>query len=249
MKRPQRREQPSAEIVGWFRTRLSGWFALNGRSFSWRYVDNQYLVVIAEALLQRTTATAVEAFLPAFLRRFPTWEAIREAKLDELEAQLRPVGLWRRRAASLKELSTRLVEADGLPASHEELLGLPGVGQYIANAVSLVVHGERRALLDSNMARVLERFFGARQLVDIRYDPYLQELASRVVDAEDAKAINWAILDLAAAICRPRPRCEACPLAKRCRTGLLRSAGTVATEALHAAVPTSAGAQPAAIGS
>jgi A/G-specific adenine glycosylase len=192
------------------------WFPAHGRSFSWRNEASEYRTFVAESLLQRTTAAAVDGHLSRFLERFPTWESVRDADMQDLESVLRPLGLWRRRAASLKKLAAIVAGVASLPADHADLRRLPGVGQYIANAVSLVVHGERRPLLDSNMARVLERFFGPRDLADIRFDPYLQALAHRVVDSPEAKAVNWAILDLAALVCRPVPRCDTCPVAARC---------------------------------
>jgi len=104
-----------------------------------------------------------------------------------------------------------------LPKTRDGLQALPGIGQYVASAVLVYVYGRPAPLLDTNMARVLERFFGDRQLADIRYDPYLQELAQAVVDGNDAKSVNWAVLDLAATVCRLRaPRCIECPLATRC---------------------------------
>ncbi len=73
-------------------------------------------------------------------------------------------------------------------------------------------------LLDVNMSRVLERFFGPREMSDIRYDPYLQDLAYRVVDIPEPQEINWAILDFAAAVCKARtPICEGCPLNEKCK--------------------------------
>lgn len=216
MSRRQPRAQPPDDLVRWFRARVLSWFAVNGRTFSWRVVDDVYRTLIAEALLQRTTARTVDAYLPHFLQRFPSWEAINDAALEDIEHELRPIGLWRRRAVSLKRLANVMSDTAALPTDYGQLQLLPGVGQYIANAVSLVVHGARRPLLDGSMARVLERFFGPRVLSDIRYDPYLQLLAGRVVDAADAKSVNWAILDLAARVCRPRPRCDNCPLALRC---------------------------------
>jgi len=66
------------------------------------------------------------------------------------------------------------------------------------------------------MSRVLERFFGARKLADIRYDPYLQELSYKIVEHENAKAVNWAILDFGALICKPNPLCLICPLQAIC---------------------------------
>jgi A/G-specific adenine glycosylase len=223
LRRSRPRAQPPGESLDWFRTRVLDWFSSNRRPFSWRETEDEYPTLIAEALLQRTTARVVDAHLPRFLERFPTWETINRADVEELEHELRPLGLWRRRAAVLKRLAAVMSSEVALPPHNEALRALPGVGQYIANAVSLVVHGERRPLLDSSMARVLERFFGPRDLSDIRYDPYLQLLARRVVDTRDAKALNWAILDLAARVCRPKPECELCPLASRCPSAGLRA--------------------------
>ena len=92
------------------------------------------------------------------------------------------------------------------------------VGQYIASAVLLFCHDQPEPLLDVNMARVLERYFGPREFADIRYDPYLQSLARKVVSCRRPAQMNWAILDLAALVCRTHsPRCGECPVAKGCR--------------------------------
>ncbi len=103
------------------------------------------------------------------------------------------------------------------PKSRIELEELPGVGQYVASAVILFCHAGREPLLDVNMARVLERCFGARKLADIRYDPWLQALARQFVDHPQAAKLNWAVLDLASKICRTNePQCNACPLQTDC---------------------------------
>lgn len=103
------------------------------------------------------------------------------------------------------------------PRDRQEIEGLPGVGQYIANAIQLFCHGEPMPLLDVNMARVLERYFRPRQLADIRYDPYLQELSLRIVNCNDPQQMNWAILDFAGIICKVKdPKHEICPLSKGC---------------------------------
>jgi len=108
------------------------------------------------------------------------------------------------------------------PKDRDAIEALPGIGQYIANAVMLFCHGQSRPLLDVNMARVLERVFGPRKLVDIRHDPYLQELASRVARCKNSAKLNWAILDLGATICLAKnPRCRECPLVSMCLTGYL----------------------------
>jgi A/G-specific adenine glycosylase len=103
------------------------------------------------------------------------------------------------------------------PSDRADIEALPGIGQYIANAIQLFCHKLPRPLLDVNMARVLERVFGTRKLADIRYDPFLQDLAGRFVRSKMSARLNWAILDLAATICLARnPCCRNCPLAVMC---------------------------------
>lgn len=194
------------------------WYVGRQRTFPWRRdAATQYERVVAELLLQRTRAETVRAFLPAFLRRFPSWRALAAADESEIAAFLRPIGLWRRRANVLKRLSLALAATNGrFPQERASIQELPGVGQYVANSVLLFCHGSRQPLLDASMARVLERYFGPRRLADIRYDPYLQQLAWRVVQTDDAPSLNWAILDFAALVCLPKPRCQTCILRRGC---------------------------------
>lgn len=202
-----------------FQARLLGWFTRCARKFPWRRRRaTLYHKVVAEVLLQRTRADVVGRFLPTFLERFPSWERLSSAGEHELGEFLRPLGLWRRRAASLKKLAYEMALRQGrFPLSRVEIESLPGVGQYIANAVMLFCHAASEPLLDVNMARILERYFGPRTLADIRYDPYLQHLSRRVLLGTDALSMNWAILDLAALICTARkPRCDECPLSPGC---------------------------------
>jgi A/G-specific adenine glycosylase len=196
--------------VNTFRKLLLVWFQREGRNFPWREPDaSPYVQVISEILLQRTRAETVATFFPHFIKCFPVWGQLAAATDDELGVFLQPIGLWRRRATSLRALGYEMQSRGGrFPATRAEIEALPGVGQYIASAVLLFYHGVRQPLLDVNMARVLERCFGARKLVDIRYDPWLQALSRRVVNSRNAIQINWAILDLASRICTiRRPQC------------------------------------------
>lgn len=105
-----------------------------------------------------------------------------------------------------------------IPVDRVELNKISMFGQYIGNAIELQVFKRNKPLLDVNMARVLERYFGPRKLSDIRYDPYLQNLAHRIVDHDLSKQISWAILDFAASICKSRkPVCAICSLSASCK--------------------------------
>jgi A/G-specific adenine glycosylase len=212
-------DERTMDKVRWCRRRLLAWYDQHGRQFPWRSpAAGLFEQVVAEVLLQRTQASTVGRFFESFFILFKSWDDIHAASTEFLESTLRPIGLWRRRAIALKELAREMVgRAAGFPASRDELEALPAVGQYVASAVLLFAHKRPEPLLDGNMARVLERVFEPRHLVDIRYDPRLQGLARLLVRSRNSIRVNWAILDLAASHCGPRsPACDRCPLQIRC---------------------------------
>ena len=171
-----------------------------------------------EVLLQRTRASTVAAIYPMFFNRFRDWQDIADAGIPELEFVFKPLGLWRRRARSLNALASYAADRKGaFPKSMEELLQVPGVGQYVANAILLFQHGQCRPLIDVNMVRVIERYIRPRRLADIRYDPFLQAAAHWLVRGPDPIRVNWATLDFADAVCKPqKPRCCSCQLRSWC---------------------------------
>ena len=209
------RPPPTAELS----IKLVRWYERHGREFPWRHASSCYDRVIAELLLQRTQAATVSAFYPTFLRAYPTWERLASARESDLQHLLKPLGLWRQRARMFVKLSRALAELEyKLPCTREELERLPGISQYMASAILLLCYGHKEPLLDVNMARILERVYGPRKLADIRYDPFLQEIAHSTVQVEDPTTVNWAVMDLAATTClRNAPKCFECPLADMCR--------------------------------
>jgi A/G-specific adenine glycosylase len=208
----------SDEKIKFFQRKLLKWYKTHGRSFYWRKKGlSNYKYVIAEVLLQRTKAETVANFYPDFIREFPSWKSLVDADVKRIEEYLVPIGLYRQRSVRLKNLAIEMVKRRGkLPKDRADLESIPFMGQYLANAVELVIFHEASPLVDVNMARVLERFFGPRKLADIRYDPYLQELSYKVVDHVDTKQMNWAILDFAALVCKPKPLCQICLINTKC---------------------------------
>jgi A/G-specific adenine glycosylase len=208
----------SKQKILFFQENLLEWYKQNGRSFPWRKKGlRQYQYIIAETLLQRTKAETVARFYPQFIKDYPNWKTLSNADLKKLETYLKPVGLYKQRSKRLLSLANEMVKRKGrLPKNRSELEAIPFIGQYIANAVELIIFNQPSPLIDVNMARVLERFFGPRKMADIRYDSYLQELAYQIVSHQNAKEINWAILDYAALICKPKPLCLNCPLSTKC---------------------------------
>lgn len=212
-------EETTEKRIIFFRKSLINWFTNNGRDFPWRRSGvTEYESIIVEILLQRTKAVTVANIYPEFISKFPSWAALNEADEVELENFLKPIGLWKRRKVSIKSLAQEMVRRDGkFPQKYDEILELPGVGQYIGNAIMIFAYGKNFPLIDSNMVRVIERYFHKRKLVDIRDDSFLQEISFSVVQKVNPKKINWAIIDVASTICRiNKPQCQICPLRKKC---------------------------------
>ncbi len=198
---------------------LLKWYLEYGRKLPWRKGGlSNYRLIIAETLLQRTKAETVAKYYLQFLIEFPNWKSLANAEAEKIEHKLKPLGLYKQRAYRLKSLGIEMEIRNGrLTKNREELESIPFMGQYIVNAIELLVFHKPSPLIDVNMARFLERYFGERKLADIRYDPYLQQLSFKVVNHEMAKEINWAILDFAALICKARnPLCHQCPLQNDC---------------------------------
>jgi len=208
--------------IEFFQNVLLEWYSENGRSFSWRKKSaTNYEIVISEVFLQRTKAETVSKFLPLFFKKYPSWKQLGEATEDELKEIIKPLGLYNQRGRRLYKLAQELKIKNGrFPTERNQVEDLPMMGQYITNAFELYILKKKAPLLDINMARLLERFFGERKMADIRHDPYLQTLAYRVVNVEKSKELNWAILDFAALVCKKRqPECKSCQLIKSCIFG------------------------------
>ena len=135
-------DAPTLNKARWCRRRLLAWYDRHGRQFPWRSSNaGLYQQVVAEVLLQRTQASTVSHFFDSFFQEFRGWDDIDAAPIEQLENVLRPIGLWRRRATSLKALAREMVgRAGSFPSSRDELESLPAVGQYVASAVLLFAY-------------------------------------------------------------------------------------------------------------
>jgi A/G-specific adenine glycosylase len=208
------------EKVVFFQERILEWYKAEGRSFPWRKKSaNNYQRIISEVLLQRTKAETVAKYFPFFIKKYPSWQKVAEASEEELQEALKPFGLYKQRAKRLYNLGQQLKQKKGkFPNDRNKVEEMDMMGQYITNAFELFILNKSSPLLDSNMARVLERFFGQRDKVDIRYDKYLQDLSNQVVNHSNSKELNWGVLDLASKIClKKTPKCELCPLKRNCK--------------------------------
>jgi A/G-specific adenine glycosylase len=206
------------------RKRLLTWWDQNHREFPWRHTHDSYKILASEILLHRTKAEQVVQVYNRFLTKFPTVQALFSASLHEKAEVLRPLGLyWRTRL--LHEMSIVIWNRyDGnVPSTRKELESLPGVGKYIASAVCCFAFNHPEVLLDTNTVRIFGRIFGEKVNDASRRSKHFQRLGEYVLDKENARAFNYALIDLGALVCKPKePLCNKCPLNDVCSLGGLR---------------------------
>jgi len=203
-----------------FRRKLGPWYRKNGRhELPWRLTRNAYAVLVSEVMLQQTQVERVIPYYRAWLQRWPDFAVLASVPASEVIRAWRGLG-YNRRALNLHRLAGLVVETYGgnLPNDARELLNLPGVGSYTASAVRCFARGERVAVADTNIARVLARaVLGAASQRDVP-PGRIREAAAALVPVRNARDHNLGLMDLGAMICQARvPHCEACPVRTLCR--------------------------------
>lgn len=200
--------------------KISCWYKKHGRnSLPWRKTSNPYEILIAEMMLQKTHA--VEQVLPVykeFLEKYPHPGKLSEADVNEIREKICSLGLQNVRSRRFKELGKKLDEQFNgkVPNTYDELVSLPGVGEYIANAVLCIAFSKKTVMVDANFGRVLGRMFYGKE----EYPPSknrIWRLAKELITDKQCKPFNLGIIDLGALICQPRsPKCKQCPFEMEC---------------------------------
>jgi A/G-specific adenine glycosylase len=213
------RSQEASALPPDIAKKLLSWFSRHARDLPWRRARTPYRVWVAEVMLQQTRAEVAAPFYQRFLHRFPAVEALAAASLDEVLKAWEGLGYYAR-ARHLHAAARLVLTRHGgrLPPTVEELLELPGIGEYTAGAVASIAFGQPVIALDGNARRVITRLFAVdgdpRRAATRRR---LETLATTLLPLEEPGQFNEALMELGATICRPRlPRCGDCPLPGLC---------------------------------
>jgi len=197
---------------------LLKWHQRHRRIFPWREEKERdpYKSLVAEFFLQRTPANRVAAFLPIFLQEFPSPLKLAKANVAYLENVSHGLGLKKRILWLVESMKIICQKYEGeVPNKLEDLISLPGVGNYTAAAVLCFGFGRGVPIVDANVVRVLTRIFGLQETQRTGSNT-LKEIARRLLPKGQAVAYNEALLDFAAVVCKKRPLCGACPLTNLC---------------------------------
>lgn len=203
-----------------FAQRLIAWQRRCGRhDLPWQQGADAYAVWVSEVMLQQTQVDTVIPYYRRFVERFPDLVALASARLDDVLALWSGLGYYAR-ARNLHAAARRVMERHGgvFPRRFEDILNLPGVGRSTAAAIAALAHGERRAILDGNVRRVLCRLYGVEGWTGERgVEERLWRLAEALLPERDVGAYTQGLMDLGAIVCtRNRPRCDVCPCAVEC---------------------------------
>ena len=193
-----------------FASKLIAWQRRHGRhDLPWQATRDPYRVWLSEVMLQQTQVSAVLPYYERFLARFPDAHALAAAHQDEVLKLWSGLGYYAR--ARNLHAAAKVIARDGFPKEASALLRLPGVGRSTAAAIAAFAFGERAAILDGNVKRVLARHFG------VEGEKRQWALAERLLPRRGIEAYTQALMDLGATVCaRTAPRCGECPLARGC---------------------------------
>jgi A/G-specific adenine glycosylase len=218
---------------------LVEWFGRGHRDLPWRRTRDPYRIWVSEIMLQQTRSATVIPYYERFLERFPTVESLAAAGEHEVLALWSGLGYYSR-ARNLRKAAQAVVARGGFPAGYEELLGLPGIGEYTAAAVASIAFGLPHAAVDGNVLRVVARLENdASDIVAPATRRRFRLAVQGWLDARRAGEFNQALMELGATVCLPRnPLCPACPLAGWCRAREAGTAGQLPVK-LRAAEPES----------
>ncbi len=204
----------------YFRKQLMRWAQDRGRQLPWRLTNDPYKVLLAEVLLQKTSVSQAIPVYQQLVVQYPSVSSLAAANVRSLRATVAPVGLPSR-GNRLKSAARRVVKefAGRIPLETNQLRSLSGVGPYVAAAVSCFAYGQPVPMVDSNVLRVFERFFGLKSSSSRpRNDRAVWRFAEQVVPSTEPWRYNQALLDFGALVCIHRqPKCQECPVKRQCR--------------------------------
>lgn len=202
-----------------FSEKIVEWYREYHRDLPWRNTQEPYKIWLSEIILQQTRVIQGLPYYEKFIQEFPEINSLARAKEEKVLRLWQGLGYYTR-ARNLHKCAVEIVRKfNGIfPPAFNELKKLPGVGDYTAAAIASFAFGERVAVVDGNVQRVLSRVFGITENVSTPSGKkYFFEWANTLISADDPGRYNQAIMEFGALQCVPRnPKCDACIFSASC---------------------------------
>ena len=197
------------------------WYRENKRPLPWRQDKEPYHIWLSEIMLQQTRVEAVKGYYTRFLEALPTIHALASCDDDLLHKLWEGLGYYSRVRNLKKAAQTILLQHNGLfPTTYEEVIALPGIGEYTAGAICSIAYDLPTPAVDGNVLRVITRLAEDPTPIDLpAYKTAVRQALSAIYPS-DAGDFTQGLMELGATVCGPnrKPDCERCPCHAFCRS-------------------------------
>ena len=202
-----------------FQQEILKWYKSNKRDLPWRNTTDPYKIWLSEIILQQTRVAQGLPYYEKFVSHFPSVQDLADSSEDKVLQLWQGLGYYSRGRNlhySAKHISEEL--QGEFPKTFESIIKLKGVGDYTAAAISSFAFGEKQAVLDGNVIRVLTRYFGMKDDVSLpKTIKNLRLLANDLLPEQKSSDYNQGIMEFGALQCVPKsPNCKECPLNASC---------------------------------
>lgn len=200
---------------------LLDWFDQFGRhDLPWQQDINPYRVWVSEIMLQQTQVTTVIPYFERFMQSFPDVQSLADASQEEVLSHWAGLGYYAR-GRNLHKAALQIVDLHNaeFPQNFDEIVALPGIGRSTAGAILSIALGQRFAILDGNVKRVLSRYYAIEGWPGEKsIESQMWLLADELTPEQRFNDYTQAIMDLGATLCkRSKPDCETCPVKQTCQ--------------------------------
>ena len=200
---------------------LLTWYTNNKRSFSWRNTNDPWKILLIEMISQQTQINRANTYYQIFIKKFPTPESMSKSSLKTILKMWSGLG-YNNRAKRLYESSKILAEL-GFEGIYPNFEILPGVGAYTKNAILSFAYGDNVLAVDTNLQRIIIRYFGIDNTKD-----YVRKYSNLLLEDINSADINQAFMDFGSSICTSsNAKCDICPLEKNCKKYFLDSKNSI----------------------
>jgi len=199
---------------------LLNWYKKNKRAFSWRKTTDPWQILLIETLSQQTQLERANEYFDKFLIKFPSPTSMANSSLKIILKMWSGLG-YNNRAKRLYEAS-KIIEKKGFDQIYPNFEVLPGVGPYTKNAILSFAYGEKVLAIDTNIERIVQRYFGLNDTKD-----FFKENTKYFLHNVDSRDINQAFMDFGNSICKSsNPTCSICPVESYCNKYFSNSKST-----------------------
>ena len=189
---------------------LLNWYKKNKRAFSWRKTTDPWQILLIETLSQQTQLERANEYFDKFLIQFPSPKSMANSSLKIILKMWSGLG-YNNRAKRLYEAS-KIIEKKGFDQIYPNFEVLPGVGPYTKSAILSFAYGEKVLAIDTNIERIIQRYFGLNDTKD-----FFIENSKYFLDNVESRDINQAFMDFGSSICKgSNPMCDMCPIENDC---------------------------------